>query len=137
MSSDCAMNRRDLLKNGGASFVAFAASSVLPGLTIDEKRLFPSKRPEPSARKFQSKAVEAFIVETSRQIAELEKKHAAFRIVAGPQILSEIHALVVRFDRIAFGERRFLHEALGDLVRREGIQLRLGIRAAIEADQVL
>src|SRR5438309_3155399 len=66
------MSRRDLLKNGGASFAALAASSMLPGLTIDEKGLFPSKRPDPSARKFQSKAVEAFIVETSRQITDTE-----------------------------------------------------------------
>ncbi len=45
---------------------------MLPGLAIDQKTLFPSKRPEPSARKFQSAAVEAFILETSRQIADPE-----------------------------------------------------------------
>ena len=72
MSSDCTITRRDLLKKSGASFVAFTASSVLPGLVIGQKALFPSKRPEPSVRKFQSEAVEAFIVETSRQIADPE-----------------------------------------------------------------
>src|ERR1700680_516489 len=72
VSSDNTITRRDLLKNGGASFAAFATSSVLPELALNQKALFPSKRPEPSARKFQSEAVEAFIVETSRQIADPE-----------------------------------------------------------------
>jgi hypothetical protein len=45
---------------------------MLPGLAIDQKALFPSKRPEPSARKFQSAAVEAFVVETSRQVTDPE-----------------------------------------------------------------
>ncbi len=66
------ITRRSLLKNGATSFAGFAASSVLPGLAIDQKALFPSKRPEPSARKFQSAAVEAFILETSRQIKDPE-----------------------------------------------------------------
>jgi meiotically up-regulated gene 157 (Mug157) protein len=66
------ITRRNLLKNGGACFAAFAASSVIPGVAIDQKVLFPSKRPEPSARKFQSVAVEAFILETSRQIGDPE-----------------------------------------------------------------
>jgi meiotically up-regulated gene 157 (Mug157) protein len=70
--SDGVITRRSVLKNGGVSFAAFAASSVLPGLAIDQKSLFSSKRPEPSARKFQSAAVEAFILETSRQIADAE-----------------------------------------------------------------
>ena len=68
MSSGNTISRRDLLKNGAASF----AVSVLPGLAIDQKAPFPSKRPEPSARKFQSEAVEAFISETSSQIADPE-----------------------------------------------------------------
>jgi hypothetical protein len=72
VSSDNTITRRDLLKNGGVSLAAFVAPSVLPGLAIDQKAVFPSKRPEPSARKFQSKAVEAFIFETSRQIADPE-----------------------------------------------------------------
>ena len=71
MSSDH-ITRRSLLKSGGASFAAFATSSVFAGLAVNQKALFPSKRPEPSARKFQSAAVEAFIQETSRQIADLE-----------------------------------------------------------------
>src|SRR6266851_3200408 len=69
---DSTITRRRLLKNGGASFAAFATSSVLSGLAINQKALFPSKRPEPAARKFQSAAVEAFILETSKQIADPE-----------------------------------------------------------------
>ena len=72
MSFENTITRRDLLKNGGASFAALATSSMLPGLAIDQKTPFPSKRPDPPARKFQSEAVEAFIVETSRQIADPE-----------------------------------------------------------------
>jgi hypothetical protein len=72
VSSDNTITRRDLLKNGGASFATFAMSSMLPGLAIDQKALFPSKRPEPSARKFQSESVEAFLAETSKQIADPE-----------------------------------------------------------------
>src|SRR3981081_3199049 len=72
VSSDGTITRRDLLKNGGASFAAFAASSVLPRFVTRSKASFPSTRPEPSARKFQSQAVEAFISETSRQIADPE-----------------------------------------------------------------
>jgi meiotically up-regulated gene 157 (Mug157) protein len=72
VGSDGAMSRRDLLKNGGASLAAFAASSALPGPAMAQKALFPSRRPEQSARKFQSKAVEVFIAETSRQIADPE-----------------------------------------------------------------
>jgi len=72
VGSDNTITRRHLLKNGGASLAAFAVSSPLPRLAIDQKALFPSKRPEPSARKFQSVAVEAFISETSRQIGDSE-----------------------------------------------------------------
>src|SRR5258708_5766814 len=72
VSSDSTITRRDLLKNGGASFAVVATSSVLPALVIDQKSLFPSKRPHPSDRKFQSAAVEAFILETTRQIADPE-----------------------------------------------------------------
>jgi uncharacterized protein len=72
VSSDTTIARRDFLKNSGASFAAFATSSVLPELAINQKALFPSKRPEASARKFQSAAVEAFILETSRQIGDPE-----------------------------------------------------------------
>src|SRR3981189_1013718 len=72
VSSDSTITRRDLLKNGGASFAALATSSLLPELATNQKALFPSKRPEPSARKFQSTAVEAFILETSRQIGDPE-----------------------------------------------------------------
>jgi hypothetical protein len=72
VSSGNTITRRDLLKNGGASFAAFAASSMLPEPTINPKALLPSKRPEPSARKFQSEAVEAFISDTRRQIGDPE-----------------------------------------------------------------
>ncbi|HWZ01077.1 MAG TPA: glycoside hydrolase family 125 protein [Edaphobacter sp.] len=72
VSSDSTITRRDLLKNGGASFALVATSSVLPPLAFNQKALFPSKRPEPSARKFQSAAVEAFITETSSKIADPE-----------------------------------------------------------------
>jgi len=72
VSSDNTITRRNLLKNGSASFAAFATSSVLPGMAINQKTLYPAKRPEPSARKFQSEAVEAFLVEISRQIADPE-----------------------------------------------------------------
>jgi hypothetical protein len=66
------ITRRDLLKNGGASFAVVVTSSVLPALAFSQKALFPSKRPEPAARKFQSAAVEAFIIETSSKIADPE-----------------------------------------------------------------
>src|SRR3981081_2237275 len=72
VSSDGTITRRDLLKNGGASFAAFAASSVLPRFVTDQKASFPSTRPEPSARKFQSQAVEAFVPRASRPIADHE-----------------------------------------------------------------
>src|ERR1700692_859400 len=72
VSSDSTITRRDLLKNGGASFAVVATSSVLPALAFSQKALFPSKRPEPAARKFQSAAVEAFIIETSSQIGDPE-----------------------------------------------------------------
>jgi hypothetical protein len=64
--------RRQLLKDGSVSFAAFATASVVPKVAVGRAILFPSKRPEPSARKFQSAAVEAFISETSRQIADPE-----------------------------------------------------------------
>jgi hypothetical protein len=70
VSSDSTINRRRLLNDGGVSFAAFAVSSVLPRIAIGQTPLHSSKRPEPSARKFQSAAVEAFISDTSRQIAD-------------------------------------------------------------------
>jgi uncharacterized protein len=72
VSSNFTITRRDLLKNGGATFAVVATSSVLPALAFSQKALFPSKRPEPAARKFQSAAVEAFIIETSSQIGDPE-----------------------------------------------------------------
>ena len=72
MSFDPTITRRSLIKNGSASLTAFATSAVLPKLAMSQMALFPSKRPQPSARKFQSAAVEAFILETSRQIADPE-----------------------------------------------------------------
>ena len=71
MSSD-KITRRSLLKNGGVSFASVAASSMLPKLAMGQVALFPSKRPQPAGRKFHSAAVEAFIVETSGQIADPE-----------------------------------------------------------------
>jgi meiotically up-regulated gene 157 (Mug157) protein len=41
-------------------------------MAVGQARMFPSKRPQPSERKFQSAAVEAFIQETSRQIGDPE-----------------------------------------------------------------
>src|ERR1700710_1395087 len=72
VNSDTTITRRSLLKNGGASLAVVATSSVLPALAFNRKALFPSKRPEPAARKFQSAAVEAFIIETSSEIADPE-----------------------------------------------------------------
>ena len=72
MSLDPTITRRTLIKSGSASLTAFATSAVLPELAMSQMALFPSKRPQPSARKFQSAAVEAFILETSRQIADPE-----------------------------------------------------------------
>jgi meiotically up-regulated gene 157 (Mug157) protein len=72
VSSDFTITRRRLLKDGGVSFAAFSASSVLPKLAVGQAALFPSKRPQPSERKFQSAAVEAFILETSKQIGDPE-----------------------------------------------------------------
>ena len=72
MNFDSLITRRRLLKGGVASFAALAASSLLPELAIGQMALFPSKRPLPRARKFQSAAVEAFLLETSRQIADPE-----------------------------------------------------------------
>jgi hypothetical protein len=45
--------RRQLLKNGSVSFAAFATASVVPKVAVGREALFPTKRPEPSARKFQ------------------------------------------------------------------------------------
>ena len=72
MSSDFSVTRRRVLRDGGVSFAALAASSVLPKAAVGQMAPFPSKRPLSGARKFQSAAVEAFIVETSRQIADPE-----------------------------------------------------------------
>jgi meiotically up-regulated gene 157 (Mug157) protein len=72
VSSDFTITRRRVLRDGGVSFAALAASSVLPKTALGQAALFPSKRPQPSERKFQSAAVEAFILETSRQIGEPE-----------------------------------------------------------------
>src|SRR5438034_41834 len=72
VSFDPTITRRRLFKDGGISLAAFAASSALPKVAIGQMAPFPSKRPEPSARKFQSEAVEAFISDTSRQIADPE-----------------------------------------------------------------
>ena len=66
------ITRRSLLKNSGASFAAFAASSVLPELAIGQTVPFPSKRPQQAHRKFQSEAVEAFIAGTSKKIGDPE-----------------------------------------------------------------
>jgi meiotically up-regulated gene 157 (Mug157) protein len=41
-------------------------------MAVGQTVLFPSKRPQPSNRKFQSAAVEAFLLETNRQIADPE-----------------------------------------------------------------
>lgn len=72
MSSDFSITRRRLLKDGGVSFAALATASVLPTVAVGQAALFPSKRPQLSERKFQSAAVEAFILETSRQIGDPE-----------------------------------------------------------------